>query len=113
MSDAVIGDVCVMSQSIYGNAEAPSNIIVCGSALMWDKTFLQSQYSNRQFLLNMMGVLNNRQDPSVQIAEKVITQYDLNMSVSEKVVVGVIMFAVIPLMILGAGLIVFIVRRRK
>ena len=113
MSDAVIGDVCVMSQSIYGNAEAPSNIIVCGSALMWDQTFLQSQYSNRQFLLNMMGILNNRQDPSVQIAEKVITQYDLNMSVSEKVVVGVIMFAVIPLMILGAGLIVFIVRRRK
>ena len=113
MSDAVTGNVCIMAQSIYGTTESNSNLVVCGSALMWSQTFLQSQYSNRDYLLNMMATLNNRHDPTIKVADKVLTQYDLNMSVSEKIIVGVIMFAVIPLAILGSGLIVFIIRRKK
>ncbi|MBR2177212.1 MAG: Gldg family protein [Clostridia bacterium] len=113
MSDAITGDVCVMAQGYIGTQDAISSVVVSGSALMWDQTFLQSQYSNQKYLLNMLGTLNRREDPSVQIEEKVLTQYDLNMSVSSKIAVGVFMFAVLPVVILGAGLVVYIIRRRK
>lgn len=113
MQDAVTGNVYVVGQGIYGNEEAVSTVIAAGSSLMFGEAYLQSQYSNQTYILNMLADINGRKDDSITLEKKVITKYDITAPQSTKVVLGVIFYAVIPLLIIISGFIVFFVRRRR
>lgn len=113
MTDAVTGGINVMAQGSIGTDDAKSTLIVCGSTYMLEKSMLGSSFSNSRYILDMFATLNNRDTDMLQMENKVITDYDLNISLQTASVVGVVVYAIIPLLILGAGLVVFFVRRNK
>lgn len=113
MDKAVTGDVSVMAQGVIGNDKAQSTLIVSGSTYMFEKSMLGSSFSNSTYILDMFATLNNRDTSKLKLENKVITDYDLNISTQTAIITGVVMYAVIPLIILGVGLIIFFVRRNK
>ena len=110
---AMIGNVNVMMLGLSGNDQATSKLIFSGSTDMWTQTIMQSEMMNQTYFLNIINDLNHRQDNSIRLEDKVVTEYNLHISSSTAVTVGVIMFAVIPVLIIGAGIMVYIVRRRR
>ena len=113
MTDSVTGDVCVMAQGSTGTDEATSTVIVSGSTSMFEQSMLGSAFSNSQYVLDMFANLNDRDTDTIQLENKVITDYDLNISTQTANIVGVVIYAIIPLVILGVGIIIFLVRRNK
>ena len=112
--DYIVGNVCIMMQGLSGNDKAQSRLIVSGSTEMWSETIMQSQFINQEYWFNIVDTLNHREDNSVHLEDKVITDYSLqNISRQTSVIVGVVMFAVIPVLIIGAGIMVYVFRRRK
>ena len=113
MTDSVTGNVNVMAQGSIGTDEAKSTIVVSGSTSMFEQSMLGSSFSNSQYVLDMFANLNYRDTDTLQLENKVITDYDLNISTQTANLVGVVIYAIIPLVILGVGLIIFLVRRNK
>ena len=113
MPDAVTGNVSVMAQGKLGNDTGKSTLVVAGSSSMFEKAMLGSSFSNQKYIMNMMADLNGRDTDTLTLEDKVITDYDLNISTQTASVVGIILYAVIPLLILGVGLVVFIMRRNR
>lgn len=113
MTDAVTGNISVMAQGTLGNDTGKSTLIVAGSSSMFEKSMLGSSFSNQSYLMNMMADLNGRDTDTLTLEDKVITDYDLNISSQTANVVGVILYAIIPLLILGAGFVVFLMRRNR
>ena len=74
---------------------------------------MQSPYSNQTYVLNIIDTLNHREDNSIRLEDKVITEYDLTLDSRTKSMIGFVMYALLPLLIVGAGFTVFLVRRRK
>ena len=114
MDKAVTGNVCVMGEGLQGNAEVGlSRVIVSGSTLMWQQNYMQSQFTNQRYVMNILSALNGREDAEIRLEDKVITQYDLTLPQGQILWLGAVVFALCPLLILGAGLTVFFYRRRK
>lgn len=113
MTDAVTGNVAVMAQGTVGNDSGKTTLVVAGSSSMFEKAMLGSSFSNQSYLMNMLADLNGRDDDTLTLEDKVITDYDLNISSQTANVVGVILYAIIPLLILGAGFVVFLMRRNR
>lgn len=112
--DYVTGYVNVMAQGYSGGDEGISRLIFAGSTEMWNSLLTQPEFTNKKYIFNILNDLNHREDNAVYLDNKIITEYDLSaVSSNTASVTGVIMYAVIPILILGAGLCVFIVRRRK
>lgn len=112
--DYISRNVCVMMQGVSGNDKAQSKMIVSGSTEMWSQTIMESQFVNQQYWLNIVDNLNHRANNTIQLDAKVITDYSLQgISRQTSVTVGIIMFAIIPVLIVGAGIMVYVVRRRK
>ena len=80
---------------------------------MLSETYLQSQFSNQRYMLNMLATFSGREPDSMVLEKKVITQYDITLSRSTNIVLGIMLYAVLPLLIVAAGFIVYFVRRRK
>ena len=112
--DYATGYVSVVAQGLTGNDDGVSRLIFAGSTMMLNDQLTEDKFTNRKYLFNILNEINHREDDTVYIDDKVITEYDLS-SVSSQTttVTGVIIYAVIPLLILGAGLCVFVLRRRK
>lgn len=113
MTDSVTGNVGVMAQGTLGNDTGKSTLIVAGSSSMFEKAMLGSSFSNQTYLLNMLADLNGRDNDTLTLEDKVITDYDLQISSQTANIVGVILYAIIPLLILGAGFVVFLMRRNR
>ncbi len=112
--DYLSGNVAVAAQGLAGSEEAVSRLIFAGSTEMFNSLLTQAGFTNKKYLFNILNEISNRKDNTVYLDDKVITEYDLSsVSAQTNTVIGVVMYAVIPLLILGAGLCVFIVRRRK
>ena len=112
--DYILGNVSVLMQGISGNDESMSKLIVSGSTEMWNETIMQSQFVNQTYWLNIVDTLNHREDNTIRLEDKVITDYSLQgISRQTSVITGVMLFAVLPVLIIGAGIMVFVVRRRK
>ena len=110
---AMIGNINVMMLGLSGNDQATSKLIFSGSTDMWTQTIMQSDMMNQTYFLNIINDLNHREDNSIRLEDKIVTEYNLHISSSTAITVGVIMFAVIPVLIIGAGIMVYIVRRRR
>ncbi len=112
--DYITGNVIVTAQGASGGDNGISRLIFSGSTEMWNSLLTQSGFTNKKYILNILNDINHREDNGVYLSDKVITKYDLStVSSNTKVVTSVILYAVLPVLILGAGLCVFIVRRRK
>ena len=112
MTDAVVGDMCVMAQSQIGK-DTKSTIVLAGSKAMFTKPYLGSNYSNSTYIFDMLATLNGRSTDMVKVSEKVISEYDLSISQNVAMSLGVVVFAILPLLILGTGLVMHIVRRNR
>ena len=55
----------------------------------------------------------DRDIQTVQLENKVVTSYDLTIDRSSAFTIGMFLFAVLPLCVLGAGFVVFLMRRKK
>ncbi len=112
--DYITGNVIVMAQGAAGGDNGISRLIFSGSTEMWNSLLTQAEFTNKKYILNILNDINHREDTGVYLSEKVITKYDLSSVDSQtKVVTSVIIYAVLPVLILGVGVCVFIVRRRK
>lgn len=113
MEKAVTGNVIVMAQGTVGNSDAKSTLVVSGSSSMFEKAMLGSGFGNQKYILNMFADLNGREDNSPVLEDRVITDYDLKISTNTAVCTGLMVYAVIPLVILGIGFVVFLMRRNR
>ncbi len=112
--DYLIEYVPVAAQGISGGDSGLSRLIFSGSSEMWTTLLQQQNFTNKKYIFNILNELNSRQDPGVYLDDKVITNYDLSsVDVSTKRIAGFIVYAAAPVLILIAGLCVFLIRRRK
>ena len=113
MEAAIEGRLCPMAIGFNSNESGESRIIVSGSSTMFSQQYLQSQFSNQRYFLNLMATINDRDIQTVQLENKVVTSYDLTIDRSSAFTIGMFLFAVLPLCVLGAGFVVFLMRRKK
>lgn len=112
--DYIIGYVPVMAQGLSGGDKGLSRLIFSGSTEMWTTLLSSQQFTNKKYILNILNDINNREDNGVYIDDKVITKYDMTaLDANTKSVTGIMLYAVLPVAILAAGFVVFILRRRK
>ncbi len=113
MEEAVTGKECVLAQGTNGNDYAVSTVIVSGSYNLFAKAYYGSSYGNSTYLSTMLADVNGRTMSNISVAEKVITDYDLNLDRSTAFNLGFVVYAFIPIVILGAGFVVFLLRRNR
>lgn len=113
MQDAITGEECVLAQGTLGTDDAKSTVVVSGTYLIFTQSYYGSVYGNQSYLSTLLGTINGRDMSRISVAEKVITEFDINIDKNAAVTIGFIVYALIPLLILGAGLTVYLIRRNK
>ncbi len=114
MKDSITGNVIVGAIGERGLSETVnSHMVVMGSSTMFTKTILGSVFSDSRYILAMLGDLCGNDLNVINIENKVLTNYNLNMNTSTKIFIGTIFFAFLPLTVLGIGVVVFIKRRTR
>ena len=63
--------------------------------------------------MTMLAELNGRSNEIISVSEKIITNFDITADAHTRFWIGFVIYAMIPLMILGCGLTVYLVRRGK
>ena len=61
----------------------------------------------------MIETLNGRNTEKIVIPEKVITSFDIDIEPQTAINIGFIVYGLIPIIILGAGFAVFLMRRHR
>ena len=113
-ADAITGyKTVILAMGKSGTEEAGSNLIVSGSYRPFTQSYYGSDYANRLYLSTMLASVNGRDTSRVTAADKVITEFDLSIDRSTAVNLGFIVYALIPIIILGAGFAVFLMRRNR
>lgn len=113
MQAAITGKECVLAQGSVGTDTAKSTIVLSGSYLPFTQAYFGSNYSNQTYLTTMLGTLTGRDTDTITVAEKVITEFDINIDKNTSITLGFLVYALIPLLILGVGLTVYLMRRNK
>ena len=103
----------VLARGASGTEEAGSNLIVSGSFRPFTQSYYGSDYANRLYLSTMLATISGRDTSRVTVTDKVITEFDLTIDRSTAVNLGFIVYAFIPILILGAGFVVFLMRRNR
>ncbi len=111
--DAMVGNIPVLAQGTIGSDGNYSSVIVSGSDKIFTRAYYGSDYSNKPYLSTMLAAVNGRTPELVSIPEKVITAYDINIDRQTAVNLGFLVYAVIPVIILGAGFTMFLIRRNR
>ena len=111
MEDAVTGNICVMAQSSVGEGDNKSTLVVMGSGEMISQKYFINGLGNQYYIMTMLGELNNRSTKIISLPDKTITNFDINTDAHTRFWIGFVMYAVIPLMVLGCGFTVYLVRR--
>ena len=113
MEKSVTGNVCIMAQSYVGDENKRSTLVIAGSAELFSEKYFVSSLGNRNYIMTMLAELNGRSNEIISVSEKVITNFDINADARTRFWIGFVIYALIPLMILGCGLTVYLVRRGK
>jgi hypothetical protein len=96
-----------------GRADAVSSVLVSGSTAMLDSFAVENpSFSNTAYLVNLLNQLANRQD-IIPLRPKSFTSAGLNLPRLTVNIIGLAFIAVIPLVILAAGLAVWIKRKHS
>ena len=113
MEKSVTGNVCVMAQSLVGDENKKSTLVVSGSSEIFSETYFVGSLGNRNYIMTMFAQLNGRSNEIISVSDKVITSFDIEADAHARFWTGFVMYALIPLVILGCGLTVYLVRRGK
>lgn len=92
-----------------------SNIAVFGSPYMFTSNFLSTtSYNNSNYIVNFCNTVTNRGDMGITINSAALDDQELGVTSEATVVaVGTIFIAVIPIIVLAIGLVMYIRRRNK
>ncbi len=113
-NDYITGYAGVMAQGVSGGDKGISRLIFSGSTEMWTSLLSSQQFTNKKYILNILNDINKREDTGVYMDDKIITKYDLSsVNANTKSVTSIILYAILPIAILAAGFVVFIIRRKK
>lgn len=113
ISDAITGNTFVLAQGQMGKESSPSTLIVSGTYRIFTKSYYGSAYSNQTYLSTMLASANHRKINRVTVAEKVINSFDVNINQQTAMNLGFVVYALIPIVILGIGFTVFLMRRNR
>lgn len=95
------------------NGEKVSNVVVCGSVLGFDDTFLsRGSLNNSSYFLSLFNKLTD-QDPGIQIESKSISNQELGITSYQATIISIVLTLILPLIIITIGIIVWIKRRNK
>lgn len=102
-----------ISEKTEEGAVKPSSVVVSGSILGFDDTFLsRSSLNNSSYFLNVFNKLTN-QKLGIQIESKTVNSQELGINSYQATVISIILTLVLPLAIALVGVIVWIKRRNK
>ena len=113
IQNAITGKECVLAQSETGSGDKTSKVILSGTFRVFAEPYYGSSYGNSEYFSSMFAAINNREQSSISLPVKVITEYDLDLDKNTANTLGFLVFALIPLCILGAGLTVYLLRRNR
>ena len=113
MNAAITGNTFVLAQGQGGLADNPSTLIVSGTYRFFTQAYYGSAYNNQSYLSAMLAGVNHRSTERVTVAEKVINTFDINISQQTAMNLGFVVYALIPIVILGIGIAVFLMRRNR
>lgn len=111
--NSIVGNVCVFGMGVNGTEEKSSTIITAGSYMMFDKSYMNTAFSNKKYFSVIFDSVNGREIKTVDIPEKILSSYDMDIDSRTAVNAGFIVYAIIPLIILGAGFTVYLLRRNR
>ncbi len=95
------------------SGEKASNVVVCGSVLGFDGTFLsRGSLNNSSYFLSLFNKLTD-QDPGIQIESKSISNQELGITSYQATIISIVLTLALPLVIITIGIIVWIKRRNK
>lgn len=108
----ILASVTIKDKST-GVIKGQSNLLVSGSAGMLDGYAIDnSSFANAEYLLNVLNHLSDRKD-LIHIPSKTITGNSLNITTSTANWIGLALAFLLPLFIIGAGIVVWLMRRHK
>lgn len=113
ISDAITGKTFVLAQGQDGPVDNASTIVLAGTYRLFTKSYYGSDYSNRTYFSTLLSSVNHRKLNQISVAEKVISEFDINISQQTAVNLGFVVYALIPIVILGIGFAVFLLRKRR
>ena len=88
-----------------------SNVMVFGSVSMFADGFINfSSFNNSAYTVNMFNILNNKED-NVQITPVALGGQQLTLTEDKVQILSITFYAVIPLVVLAIGVIVWLRRR--
>lgn len=111
MEDAVTGNICVMAKSSVGEGDNISTLVVMGSGEMISQKYFINGLGNQYYIMTMLGEINERSTKIISLPDKTITNFDINTDAHTRFWIGFLIYAVIPLIILGCGSTVYLVRK--
>ncbi len=93
-------------------AQKDARLVVVASTSFLLKEFTNSIPGNADFFLNSLSWLRDKKD-TISIQPKSLMTYRLNLNATQSWVLAVVTAILIPLLVLGAGLLVWLRRRHK
>ena len=97
--------------TVVDNEEKASNVMVFGSVSMFADGFINfSSFNNSAYTVNMFNILNNKED-NVQITPVALGGQQLTLTEDKVQILSITFYAVIPLVVLAIGVIVWLRRR--
>lgn len=96
-----------------GTETIDSTIIVSGSANIIESSLLsKTNLSNAEYLISVVNTLTE-QKSDISITSKSLDQKTLGITTSQVITIGVIFAIVLPLIVMGLGIAVWLIRRHK
>jgi ABC-type uncharacterized transport system involved in gliding motility auxiliary subunit len=90
-----------------------SNVIVSASAYMFGASGIaNTSLSNAEYVINLFNTLTNRES-TVSIAAKSLAGNTLGITTGTASTLGIVLCAILPLLILGTGVTIWLVRRYR
>lgn len=114
--DAVKGEpIAVAAESVKSDGEMESRVMVFGSYAMFSSGFISMNSANNSaFIMNIFNTVSEKADDSITIESKKLDAQELGANDETTAnVIMVIFVIVIPVLILAAGIVVWIRRRNK
>lgn len=107
-------NVAAVGTKVSGEESIASNVVVFGSALVFDESAIKiSSYNNGAYLVNMVNKLTDNQDEGIAIDGKDLTNPALGITTDQIYTWSVICMGVIPVIIIIVAIVIWGRRRNK
>jgi hypothetical protein len=105
-----------LSTSTRNNVEGDivsAHVVVCGSVLSLNQGILGNiNIGNSEFILDLLGRLSGRED-QIYVQDKTLGFSNLNITAAQVFIFAVIFIVMVPLAVLGTGVVIWLRRRHR